>query len=211
MLEHHVRRIPIVDGGLVAGIITLDDLILEQTVAPGLAAEIVRAQLAEPRRHKRAGETHPTRRKAPAGSPGLHAAPRGPALGTRAYDALIRCMQNGAGVQNRERVEAAVEEVLSVVLRGITPAEAEQLIAQLPSVLRERLAHAPRGPDRGVTRATLEQAVANRLGIDRAHAGEVVLVVCDALGATISSAKFEDVQSRLPADLKNLFAPIAIH
>jgi CBS domain-containing protein len=52
MIAHGVRRIPIVDGGAVIGIVTLDDLILEHAVDAYTLAAIVRAQLAAPTKLK---------------------------------------------------------------------------------------------------------------------------------------------------------------
>jgi len=62
MRVSHARRIPILNGGSVAGIVTLDDLILSGSIDLATAAEIVDAQLAEPAASKPAGVTHPTRR-----------------------------------------------------------------------------------------------------------------------------------------------------
>jgi CBS-domain-containing membrane protein len=60
MLENHVRRIPLVDGARLVGLVTLDDLASEQAIdAPTLAA-IVRAQLSDRSRHERAGPIRPT-------------------------------------------------------------------------------------------------------------------------------------------------------
>jgi CBS domain-containing protein len=59
MLDRHVRRLPIVSGGKLVGMVTLDDLIADRAVDPALLAEIVRAQLAEPARLKFAGQRGP--------------------------------------------------------------------------------------------------------------------------------------------------------
>ncbi len=62
MRASHARRIPILNGGAAAGIVTLDDLILSGSIDLVTAAEIVEVQLAEPAASKPAGVTHPTRR-----------------------------------------------------------------------------------------------------------------------------------------------------
>src|SRR5215510_3399451 len=59
MLSHHVRRIPIVDGAQVTGLIALDDLIVEQAVDGATLAAIVRAQLSDSSRLKRRGDLGP--------------------------------------------------------------------------------------------------------------------------------------------------------
>jgi CBS-domain-containing membrane protein len=60
MRARHVRRLPILDGERVAGIVTLDDLIMTGAIEIRLMAEIVAAQLSEPSAAKLAGVTHPT-------------------------------------------------------------------------------------------------------------------------------------------------------
>jgi CBS-domain-containing membrane protein len=62
MLERHVRRLPIVSGAKLVGMVTLDDLIVDGGVDPGLIAAVVRAQLAEPSRLKCAGQRGPVAR-----------------------------------------------------------------------------------------------------------------------------------------------------
>ncbi|HTV25722.1 MAG TPA: CBS domain-containing protein [Polyangiaceae bacterium] len=59
MLDRHVRRLPILSGAKLVGILTLDDLIADRAVEPELVAQIVRAQLAEPARLKFAGQRGP--------------------------------------------------------------------------------------------------------------------------------------------------------
>jgi CBS domain-containing protein len=59
MLERHVRRLPVVDGSKLVGMVTLDDLIADKAVDPDTLAAIVRAQLAEPARLKQAGKRRP--------------------------------------------------------------------------------------------------------------------------------------------------------
>jgi signal-transduction protein with cAMP-binding, CBS, and nucleotidyltransferase domain len=59
MLDRHVRRLPIVSGAKLVGMVSLDDLIADRAVEPALLAEIVRAQLAEPARLKFAGQRGP--------------------------------------------------------------------------------------------------------------------------------------------------------
>jgi CBS domain-containing protein len=45
MLDRRVRRIPIVECAAPVGVVTLDDLILDQQIGPSLLAAIIRAQL----------------------------------------------------------------------------------------------------------------------------------------------------------------------
>jgi CBS domain-containing protein len=59
MLERCVRRLPIVSGAALVGIVTLDDLIVDQAAPADLLSAIVRAQLAQPTRLKQAGQRRP--------------------------------------------------------------------------------------------------------------------------------------------------------
>ena len=52
MRARHVRRVPVVKGEHVVGLVTLDDVMLSGDAEPSTLAEIVRSQLAEP--HHRA-------------------------------------------------------------------------------------------------------------------------------------------------------------
>ena len=45
MLDRHVRRIVLLQGGTPVGIVTLDDLIVDQALSPSMIAAIVREQL----------------------------------------------------------------------------------------------------------------------------------------------------------------------
>jgi CBS domain-containing protein len=59
MLDRHVRRLPVVSGTKLVGMVTLDDLVADGAVEPGLLGEVVKAQLAEPSRLKFAGQRGP--------------------------------------------------------------------------------------------------------------------------------------------------------
>jgi CBS domain-containing protein len=47
MLDHGVRRIPLLDGATPVGMVTLDDLIVDQGVDLSMCAAIIRSQLSE--------------------------------------------------------------------------------------------------------------------------------------------------------------------
>jgi uncharacterized protein (DUF2267 family) len=183
MLERRVRRLPIVDGDELAGMITLDDLILEQSVAPATLDPQVRRARAEQRHAGRAALS---------------------------YGVMIGHALACARLESRERTEAALEEVLFQILRRITPDEAHQLLAQLPSLLQGRLAAAATGPDREVTRETLQQAVASRLDVAPLRASAIVRGICESLSATISAGELDNLRSQLPSDMKALLPTIPV-
>lgn len=208
MRDRHVRRIPIVDGPELVGIVTLDDLLLEQSVDSAVLAEIVRAQLAEPSRLKPKGDTHPRRHEGDVAARREQLARRHEGRATRSYEELIARTLAIAGLDTRERALVALEEVLGGILRRITRDEANQLLAQLPSLLRCRVSSAAHGPDRSVTRTTVEDGLVRRLQVSRQEAAAMVFTVCEAFGATISSGEIENVRSQLPGEMRNMLATV---
>lgn len=57
----HIRRIPILNDGAIAGIVTLDDLLMSGGVSGVEAGNIIEAQLREPATCKPAGDLYPMR------------------------------------------------------------------------------------------------------------------------------------------------------
>lgn len=202
MLAGHVRRIVILDGRLLAGIVTLDDLILERAIEPTLLAAIVRAQLSEPARLKT--RTH-VRPMAARGARQERAAQRHDARSRLAYDKLLERTVVATGLPTRGEAEAALASVITGLLRRIRPEEARHFLAELPQMLRERLAGVAAGPDRNVTLGEIERALEVRLNVDHARAAEIVSQIGKALEETISAGEIEDVQAQLPAEMKRMF------
>jgi len=114
------------------------------------------------------------------------------------------------GLCTPHAAEAALEEVLSGVIRRIRPEEARQLLAQVPSLLADRLASQADGPDLHVTRVGLEHAIAYLLSVDAERAAQIVARVAEALKQSISAGEIADVRVQLPADLRELFGAAAI-
>jgi uncharacterized protein (DUF2267 family) len=202
MLAGHVRRLVIVDGRQLAGIVTLDDLILERAAPPTLLAAIVRAQLSEPAKLKARLHVRPM---APRREKQRHAARRHDSRAKATYDSLLQRTVDATGLPTHEDAEAALDAVVTGLLRRIRPEEARHLLAELPQLLRERLADAAAGPDRNVTLEEIERALEVRLNVDRDRAAEIVLQIGRALEDTISAGELEDVQAQLPAEMKQMF------
>jgi uncharacterized protein (DUF2267 family) len=208
MIERRVRRIPIEDAGRFVGLVTLDDLILEHGVDHFTLAGILRAQLAEPSRLKPAGQLHPTppsRYVDAESSPPPQSAHRRAARQKRAYDTLVRRTLALTGLPEREQAEAALEVVLSGIVRRITPEEAGDSLAQLPSLVRERIvATVPAGPDRRITRALLERELRERLLVGAERTSELLEQVGRALEHSISAGEINDVRSQLPTEMRSI-------
>jgi CBS domain-containing protein/uncharacterized protein (DUF2267 family) len=202
MLNHHVRRIPIVDGTRVTGLVTLDDLIVEQAVDGATLAAIVRAQLSDATRLKPRGDIRPgeTWRTSAA-----RRAQRHGARAERSHAALVARTRELTGLRTPHAAEVALEEVLSGIIRRINPEEARQLLAQVPSLLADRLASQTDGPDLQVSRAGMAKSIAYLLSVDAERATQIVAQVAQALEQSISAGEIADVRAQLPADLRELF------
>jgi CBS domain-containing protein/uncharacterized protein (DUF2267 family) len=196
MRARRVRRIPLLENGRLAGMVTLDDLLLEGSVDPDELAGVVLAQLEEPAPLKPAGALHPER------PPRRH---RHEARAEEHFGRLLHIVQTTTGLPKKELAETALELVLSSIIRRITAEEAEDLLAQLPSRLRERLEDAPRGPDRTVNLGGIARALAERLELGPDEAYRVARGVGEALEQVVSEGEIEDVRSQLPREMRELF------
>lgn len=206
MKTRRVRRIPIVDGERVAGIVTLDDLILSGAIDFATLAEIVDAQLTEPARAKPSGLAHPTRPalggpRAPVDREARHAARADQTL----REFLAR-LHKDLALDDAERARAAFEVVASGIVRRLTPEEARDFVAQLPSSIRDKLLELPPGPDPEVTRESMQADMAQRLDLDPEHAMTLVRKVASCLSDFVSAGEIEHVVSQLPREMKEIFA-----
>jgi uncharacterized protein (DUF2267 family) len=206
MLNHHVRRILIVDGAELVGLVTLDDLILEQGVDMATCAAILRAQLSEPSRLKRKGPPGPAAALRGTEADRQRLIRRHIARAKSAHDRLVVRVLEATRMPTFDRAEAALEEVISGVARRISPDEARQFLSQLPSLLADRIAPELDGADREITRSTIEHAVMRRLSVDPDRAEEIVRHVGRALAQSISAGEIADVSAQLPRDMKGVFA-----
>jgi CBS domain-containing protein/uncharacterized protein (DUF2267 family) len=196
MRRRRIRRIPLVEGKRLVGLVTLDDLMLESSLDADVLAAVVKAQLEEPAPLKPAGQVHPDK-------PARHH--RHEARAQERFGRLLHLVKEATGLPRRELAETALEVVLGAVIRRITPQEAEDLLAQLPSKLQERLHDAPRGPDRHVDFASVARALAERLELGPDEAIAVARGVGTALEQVVSGGEIDDVRSQLPTRMRELF------
>ena len=203
MRARHVRRMPIVDGERGAGIVTLDDLIMAGSLDSEAAAQIIEAQLAEPAHAKPPGIPHPTR-PSQGGTPAPSSASRHAARAENTLRQFAARLQERLGLSDGDRALAAFEVVTSSIVRRLTPPEAQDFAAQLPSSLREKLLDLPAGPDFAVTRASIDTEVARRLNLDLESASVLVRRVGESLADFVSDGELDDVVNQLPHELKKL-------
>lgn len=191
MGERNVRRIPLVDeNGAAVGIVTLDDLILDEAAALDDIAAVVQAQI---------------------GAGGLAESDRSPARRrstARAQNTLGRMVARvraRARFASRDQAEEALRLVLQAVVRRLNAGEARDLMTQLPSLLEPELLRVPPGPDKTVTRDSIVAELAQRLRMDEQAAAAALLAVGGAVAESVSDGQMEDVRGQLPTDLRTVF------
>ena len=211
MRSRRARRIPLMDGDKIVGLVTIDDLILSGETNFEPIAEVIRAQLAEAAEHKPEGETHPTK---PA-HPGLGL--RTPASARRAARMLqtsheaARKVRDATGLEDTESAMTALEVVVEGIVRRLTAAEAHDLLSQLPTELHRRLHGIPSGPDRSLTRETIEEDLIRRLDIQAEQAHELLDGVGTAIEDMVSPGEIAHVRAQLPEDLRSIFSGEVLH
>ncbi|KFI22294.1 DUF2267 domain-containing protein [Nitrosococcus oceani] len=189
MQQGNVRRIPLSENNRVVGMVTLDDLLLDEAAPLEELAAIVQAQI---------GEGGPTE------SPRSPARRRSLARAEATLSRLINAVQTETGLEDRQQARIAVETILALLVRRVTPGEAKDLIAQLPSLLQSPLRALQPGPDKSITRETAITELSQQLGLDTARAEEVIGTVIGTIAKAISPGQVEDLRRQLPEDLRSL-------
>jgi CBS domain-containing protein/uncharacterized protein (DUF2267 family) len=209
MQEHGIRRIPITDGGRAVGLITLDDLVAEGAVNAEALRAIVTAQLEVEAPHKPAGLLHPegAGRKERRAAGRARALARAKARAQATYDKLVAAVAE-TGKLDRVRAERALTVGVCMLCRRLSPEEAHQLVAQLPSLLQSGLEQCLDGPDRNVTITAIEQELGSVLGLDAKGASLALQAVCAAVAASVTAGELAEVRGQLPKEMRQLF-PVA--
>lgn len=190
MQQGNVRRIPLLsENNRVVGMVTLDDLLLDEAAPLEELAAIVQAQI---------GEGGPTE------SPRSPARRRSLARAEATLSRLINAVQVETGLENRQQAQIAVETTLALLVRRVTPGEAKDLIAQLPSLLQSPLRALQPGPDKSITRETAIAELSQQLGLDTTQAERVIGPVIGTIAKAISPGQVEDLRRQLPEDLRSL-------
>ena len=191
MQTRRIRRVPLVEDKRLVGIVTLDDLLLDEAAPIDRIAAIVEAQI---------GEGGP---EAAARSP---ARKRSAARAEATWGRLVNQVRADTGLEQQEHAETALEIVLEALVRRLIPGEAEDLIAQLPSLVQPMLYGLPLGPDRDVTRESIEKDIAQQLRLDSARAAKVLAAIASLIVEMVSPGQMKDVRGQLPASLREVFA-----
>jgi uncharacterized protein (DUF2267 family) len=194
MQERNIRRVPLVEGDRLAGIVTLDDLLLDEAAPPDQLAAIVQSQIGE-------GGPAPTLR-----SPAMQ---RRTARAEATYGRLLNQVRTETSLGSADEADTVLDIVLTSLVRRLTPGEAKDLISQLPSLLHPALFALPPGPDKLVTRESIEAELTQRLGAEPAHAAQLLEAVGTTIAQNISEGQMEDVRRQLPGGLREVFSAAA--
>lgn len=191
MRQRNIRRIPLVDDGRLVGLVTLDDLLLDEAAPLELLAAIVEAQLGE---------------GGPAVSPRSRGRMRSAARAEATLGRLVNKVRSEAELETSDEASVALEIVLAALVRRLTPGEAKDLISQLPSLLQPALWAQPLGPDKEISRETIESELGQRLGVDAVRAARILEAVGGVVADTVSGGQMEDVRRQLPEAVRGIFA-----
>lgn len=192
MQEHNVRRIPLVEGERVTGMVTLDDLLLDEAAPLEELAAIVQSQIAE---------------GGPAPSPRSPARRRSIARAEATLMRLLTEVRSETGLEDIKQARTAVDIVLAALVQRLTPQEAGNLIAQLPSLLQPALRSLPAGPDRTIDETSIEAELGAQLEVDPAEAAQILVAVAGVIAGSISEGQAEDVRGQLPDGFCEVFRP----
>jgi CBS domain-containing protein/uncharacterized protein (DUF2267 family) len=196
MQERRIRRIPLVAGGEVVGVVTLDDLLADEAASLEHFADVVRAQVGD------GGPKAPTRLE-------MQATRRRASRLNASYRRFVNEYRTESSLPSADQADTALMIVLSALVRRLTADEAKDLIAQLPLRIGERLRELPDGPDNSITAAAIQAELVERLGVDSARAAEVLGAAVRTLDANVSAGQMQDVRQQLSKDLRSVFTPSA--
>jgi len=201
MRDLGIRRLPLLDGDRLVGMVTVDDLLVSRDVPVERIADVVEAQLAEPAPRKPRGPLYPVRARR---AEERDRDARHRSRQERTLRSFVGRLCTLLEVENRDDALRAFELFAAALVRRLNRHEAETFLAQLPSLIREPLLDLPSGPDRSVTPDKLAREMAQRLDLDVEHAAELIPRLGAALGHLIDEGDLTHVRDQLPQDWKSL-------
>jgi uncharacterized protein (DUF2267 family) len=202
MQQHGVRRIPLVEGGRPVGLVTFDDLVVGDSVSLEALRGIVTAQLEVVAPQKPAGMLHPS--AVTTAQARTRALMRAKARAEATYGRILQAVADTTGLE-RNGSERALLIACCMLCRRLTSREAQDLIAQLPSVLQRQLEQCVDGPDRAVSTQAIADELGRSLGVEAESASEILRGVFKVISESVSTGQIEEVRGQLPDEMKALF------
>jgi uncharacterized protein (DUF2267 family) len=159
---------------------------------------------------KPAGITHPIRRQKSGDRSAGEA--RHAAHAIQTSHRAARLVADLTDLEDFDQAMTALEIVAGGLAARITPQEASDLLAQLPSEVRDRILDGliP-GPDTSLTRETIESELVRRLPIDAARASELIVQIGVALEHLVSPGEINQVRAQLSSDLRAILPEAIAH
>ncbi len=199
MERNGVRRIPVVQnlaGGKqrCVGIVTLDDLIASQALAPDSISRVVQSQIFRSR-------GFPSR-----GLRKLRSRARADARMEQTLMKFYKVIASNTGL-SEDSVPGITKYILSALVRRLHYTGAAHLIAQLPHLLQDDLLDLPAGPDRSVTQITILAGLRREFGFTEDKANQVFHRACQALWEVVDAKQLAHVRAQLPLELQHVFRP----
>ncbi len=192
MCRLQIRRIPLVKDGTIEGMVSFDDLLLDEAAPLDELSAVVEAQLGS---------------GGPAASTRTPVAQRRMARAEATYRRMLRELQEAAGLASIEQARSATELILTQLVSRLTMDEADDFIAQLPSLVQGQLRALPPGPDTLITREMIESELMQRFDVDPDRAAELLSVIGTGILESVSPGQAASVQGQLPQELRQAFSP----
>ena len=190
MEQRNVRRIPLVEAGRLVGIVTLDDLVLDEAAPLEQVAAVVQSQIGE----------GGTGRLGPVA--GRTAAPPAPSRPTGACS--TSCARRRTWRHRRRRRW----RWRSCSGRWCVGSRRTRQRTSSPSSLpcsSPRCALPP-GPDKLITRQTIETELGERLDVESPRAAHLLDVVVGTIAQIVSPGQMQDVRDQLPEGLRSVLS-----
>lgn len=191
LMEYYgVRRIPVIrrtkkEREKCVGMVTLDDLLVAQSIESARAARIVRSQVFR-RLAKGTDKSSPNQ-----------------GLANLRY--FIHEFARQMAVPNDTALKAA-RCILELLIQRLHFTGAAHLMLQLPRALQEQLIELASGPDRSITAQSFVNNVMIATGAGHSEAMQLIYGFWMALERLVDRDELKHVFNQLPADIQELFA-----
>lgn len=186
-----IRRIPLVENDGIVGMVTLDDLLLDESASVDDLSAVLEAQVGE---------------GGPRASQRTPAAQKRLSRAEATYGRMLNRIQAETGLSSSEQARTATELVASELVSRLTVDEADDLIAQFPSLLQSVLRRLPPGQDTSINRDSMCSMLVQRLDVSPERANTILECIGTLLLDSVSEGEAANVRGQLPDDLRDAFS-----